>query len=345
MSKCFLSRLLVRKADGNLRSLKSAAPVHLPGRAFRDSIECEWPPGNRIDTGAFKGRMKVDDIYGGPSLQMTNPRHVVTSFPLGVILFVILFPSLPALGQEPQTLDEQPALSRTSSSPPSTAPPSPAPQQQPPADKPAEDKNTDKTQNNGTSKDRLGFVLPNFLTVENAGKIPPLTAKQKFAVVARGSFDWAQYPWYGFLSGISQAENSEPGYGQGAEGYGKRYGAAWADGTIENFWTGAILPSLLRQDPRFYQKGKGGFWHRTGYAISRIAVTRSDSGNDQFNVSEIVGSAISAGISTYSYHPHEDKTVRNTASVWGSQVGYDTLTLVVKEFWPDIRRKLRKKEN
>ncbi|HXC87544.1 MAG TPA: hypothetical protein VNU23_07150 [Candidatus Cybelea sp.] len=285
--------------------------------------------------------MKDDDIYRGPSVPMTNPRHVVTSFPLGAILLVILFPSLPALAQQQQTLDEQPALSRTSSSSQSTAP-----QQQPAADKPADvDKDTGKTQNNGTSKDRLGFVLPNFLTVENAGKIPPLTAKQKFAVVARGSFDWAQYPWYGFLSGISQAENSEPGYGQGAEGYGKRYGAAWADGTIENFWTGAILPSLLRQDPRFYQKGKGGFWHRTGYAMSRIVVTRSDSGNNQFNFSEIFGSAISAGISTYSYHPRAEKTLRNTASVWGTQIGYDTLTLVVKEFWPDIRRKLRKKDN
>jgi hypothetical protein len=152
-------------------------------------------------------------------------------------------------------------------------------------------------------------------------------------------------PWYGALAGISQAENSEPGYGQGAEGYAKRYGAAWADGTIENSWTGAILPSLLRQDPRYFQKGKGGFWHRMGYAISRIVVTRSDSGNHQFNFSEIFGSAISAGISTYAYHPHEDKTLRNTASVWATQVGYDSLSFFVKEFWPDIRRKLKKQSN
>jgi hypothetical protein len=79
--------------------------------------------------------------------------------------------------------------------------------------------------------------------------------------------------------------------------------------------------------------------------MSRIVVTRSDSGNNQFNFSEIFGSAISAGISTYSYHPRAEKTLRNTASVWGTQIGYDTLTLVVKEFWPDIRRKLRKKDN
>jgi hypothetical protein len=198
-------------------------------------------------------------------------------------------------------------------------------------------------QTTGTSKDRLFFTLPNFLTLENANQVPPLTAGQKFKVVARSSFDYVQYPWYGFLAGISQAENSEPGYGQGAAGYGKRFGAATADGTIENFMTSAVFPSLLRQDPRFFQSGKGGFWHRTGYAMSRVIITRGDSGHSQANYSEIVGSALSAGISTYSYHPRADRNLRNATSVWGSQVGYDTLTYVVKEFWPDIRRKIRKK--
>lgn len=194
----------------------------------------------------------------------------------------------------------------------------------------------------GTSKDRLFYALPNFLTLENAGEVPPLTAKQKFKVVAQGSFDPVQIVWYGFLSGISQAENSEPGYGQGAEGYGKRYGAYAADGTIENFFVGAILPSIFRQDPRYFQSGQGTFRQRTEYSVSRIFVTRADSGKNEFNASEIFGSAIAAGISTYSYHPKSDRTVPNTFSVWGSQVGYDTITLVVKEFWPDIRRKIRK---
>jgi len=195
----------------------------------------------------------------------------------------------------------------------------------------------------GTSNDRLFYALPNFLSLENASDVPPLTAKQKFAVVTRGSFDYAQFAWYGFLAGISQAENSEPGYGQGAAGYGKRLGSAFADGTIENFMTGAIFPSLLHQDPRFFQSGSGGFWRRTGYAMSRSFVTRTDSGGSQFNFSEIVGGALSAGISTYSYHPKADKTLLNTASVWGSQLGYDTITIVVKEFWPDIHRKLSHK--
>jgi len=133
----------------------------------------------------------------------------------------------------------------------------------------AQDKKTSDA-NQGTSKDRLFYALPNFLTLENAGQVPPLTAGQKFKVVARGSFDYILIPWYAALAGISQAENSEPGYGQGAEGYGKRFGAAFADGTIENFITGAILPSVLHQDPRFFQESDGTFLHRTGYAISRI---------------------------------------------------------------------------
>lgn len=194
----------------------------------------------------------------------------------------------------------------------------------------------------GTSNDRLFFALPNFLTVQNSANIPPLTAGEKFKVVARGSFDPVQIVWYGALSGISQAEDSEPGYGQGAEGYGKRYGAYAADGTIENFFVGAILPSVLHQDPRYFQSGQGSFFHRTEYAVSRIFVTRSDAGHHEFNFSEIFGAAIASAISTYSYHPRSDRTVDNTASVWGSQIGYDTITLVVKEFWPDIRRKLKK---
>ena len=195
----------------------------------------------------------------------------------------------------------------------------------------------------GTSNDRLFNLLPNFLTLENAGQRPPLTTDQKFKVVARSSFDYVIYPWNGLLAGISQAQNSEAGYGHGAAGYAKRYGAAFADSTVEAFMTSAVLPSLLHQDPRFYQSSNGRFLHRLGYAVSRIVITRSDSGSAQFNYSEIFGSAIAAGISTYTYHPQADRTLSNTVGVWGSQVGYDTISTVIKEFWPDIRRKLKHK--
>ncbi|HXJ90383.1 MAG TPA: hypothetical protein VMS18_26460 [Candidatus Binatia bacterium] len=219
-------------------------------------------------------------------------------------------------------------------------------------------KTTSESAGQGTSNDRLFFTLPNFLTLENAGRVPPLTAKQKFAVTVRGSFDYSQYPWHAFLSGISQAQDSEPGYGQGWAGYGKRYAASFADGTIENFMTGAILPSLLHQDPRYFQSGHGSFMHRAFYAMSRNLITRGDSGKNQFNYSEVVGGAMAAAISTFSYHPTSkvvttttpgvyryipsDRTLENAAKVWGTQYAYDTMTIVIKEFWPDIRRKLRK---
>jgi hypothetical protein len=196
----------------------------------------------------------------------------------------------------------------------------------------------------GTTNDRLFYAIPNFLTVENAGKVPALTSKQKFKLVARDSFDYFNYPWFGFLAGISQAGNSEAGYGQGAQGYAKRYGSTFADGTIENFTTGAVFPSLFHQDPRYYQLGEGRFTHRAGYAVSRIFVTRTDSSRSQFNYSEVVGAAVAAGISN-AYHPAGDRTVGNTMSVWATDMGWDTFIIVVKEFWPDIRRKLGRNKN
>src|SRR6202521_2779443 len=194
---------------------------------------------------------------------MTKRLHFLPKIHSEAIAIATLLMPLPALAQQDQTPAQQPPASQSQSKQGEAGK----------DDKGKDDKNKDQTEQTGTSKDRLFFALPNFLTVENAGQIPPLTTGQKFKVVTRSAFDYVEFPWYGFLAGISQAENSEPGYGQGAAGYGKRYGAAFADGTIENFMTAAVLPSLLRQDPRFYQSGQGRFWHRTFYAITRILVT------------------------------------------------------------------------
>lgn len=115
----------------------------------------------------------------------------------------------------------------------------------------------------GASNTRIFYALPNFLTVEHAGKLPPLTPQQKFKLVARNTFDPVEFPWYGLQAGIGQVHNSEPGYGQGMAGYGKRFALKFADCTIENFMVGAIFPSLLHQDPRFYRSGEGTVWRRT----------------------------------------------------------------------------------
>ncbi len=195
------------------------------------------------------------------------------------------------------------------------------------------------------SKDRLFYAMPNFATVESSQYLPPLTVGQKFKLVTRSSFDPFQFAWYAAIAGISQAENSEPGYGQGWGSYGIRYASALGDGLTEAYMVSAVFPSILRQDPRYYQLGHGSFLRRTGYALSRLAITRGDSGNTQFNASEIFGSAVAAGIVTYSYHPHEVKTLSNTASVWGTQVAYDAIGVELKEFWPDLRRKFSQKKH
>jgi len=179
-------------------------------------------------------------------------------------------------------------------------------------------------------------------------------------VVARGTFDYIEYPWWGILAAISQVDNSEPAFGQGWGSYGKRYGTTAADSMVENFMAGAVFPSLLHQDPRFYQSSRGSFTRRMFYSVGRVFVTRGDSGKTQFNFSEILGSALAAAISTYSYHPRSaylstptnphlfvpsERTLANAADVWYTQVSLDTITIVVKEFWPDIHRKMSHKPN
>jgi len=255
----------------------------------------------------------------------------------------------PGSSARPQAEAPPPAPAQSGQQTPAQQPQSAAPAATPSSgqasspQKPADPSNApSQTVSDAGSKDRLFFALPNFLTLENSAHVPPMTAAQKYKVAVRSSFDYVQIPWYMALAGISQAQNSEPGYGQGAEGYAKRFGSQFADGTIENFMVNAVVPSVLHTDPRYYQLGKGSVLHRTGYALSRLVITRTDSGHKTFNFGEIGGSFAAAAISTYSYHPEADKTLSNTTSVWGTQVGYDAIRIVLNEFWPDIRRKFHK---
>jgi len=190
--------------------------------------------------------------------------------------------------------------------------------------------------------DRIFFALPNYLTVENAKQITPLTTGQKFKLVALGTFDPVEYGYVGVLALIDQAENQDPSFGQGFKGYAKRYGTAYADTAIENFMVGAVFPSLLHHDPRYYQMGKGRVIRRAGYAALRIFITRTDSGKSQFNYSEWAGSALAAALSN-TYHPPHDRTALNSTNIWLTQLWGDAVSYELKEFWPDIKRKLHKK--
>lgn len=194
-----------------------------------------------------------------------------------------------------------------------------------------------------TSNDRILWTMPNFLTLENAANIPALSAKEKFRVTARGVFDPFEFVLTGFVAGLNQAADSNPTYGQGMQGYAKRYGTAYGDNFVENFMASAALPSLLHQDPRFYQLGHGGFLRRTAHALSRVFITRSDAGQSQPNYSELGGAFGAAAISIYSYHPHSERGIGDVVSVWGTQMSWDAATYVIKEFWPDLRKHSRKK--
>jgi hypothetical protein len=179
------------------------------------------------------------------------------------------------------------------------------------------------------------------LTVENGSSLPPLTTGQKFKTVAEGCFDPIEAAFIGIQAGMGQFDNTNPTYGQGMIGYSKRYVTAYADSIIGNFGTGAIFPTLLRQDPRFYQMGKGNFFRRFGYAAVRVVITRSDSsGKTQLNFSEFLGNSLAAGLAN-AYHPGPHTLASNT-DVLGTQVLMDGIGYELKEFWPDIHRFLRR---
>ncbi len=198
-------------------------------------------------------------------------------------------------------------------------------------------------QQSSPKNDRLLYALPNYLTVENAKQLPPLTAGQKFKLVAEGNFDRAEFPFVASEALIGQGQNDEASFGQGVRGYAKRVAVDFGDTTVGNFMTGGVVPSLLHQDPRYYQLGTGGFFHRAAYALGRVFVIRGDSGHKEFNASEIIGNALAGGVSDL-YHPKADRTLSNNISVWYTQTVWDLVGFELKEFWPDLRRLIHKQK-
>jgi hypothetical protein len=191
----------------------------------------------------------------------------------------------------------------------------------------------------GFDKSRVFGVLPNYSTVERNTNVPAITTKSTFQMFALGTFDPYVFPFVAFTAELAQLGHDEPSWGYGIGSYGKRYAMAFSDNAIGNFMTTAVAPTLLRTDPRYFVLGEGGFLRRAGYALSRSVVTRTRGGRETFNLSEIGGNLVGAGISN-TYHPREDRTVSGTMTRWGMQVMWDTLTNELKEFWPDIRRKI-----
>lgn len=183
------------------------------------------------------------------------------------------------------------------------------------------------------------MVIPNYTTVEKPTTFTPLTVKQKFKLGAEDAFDPYSFPLAAVVAGIAQADNDDASWGQGLKGYGLRYAAGYADTVDGSFMTTGVFPSLLHEDPRYFRKGTGGFWRRSGYAIKRLFVTRTDSGGSQFNFSEFGGNAVAGAISL-TYHSSEDRNFSNFLGNWGTQISIDFVANQLKEFWPDMRQKV-----
>ncbi len=155
-------------------------------------------------------------------------------------------------------------------------------------------------------KQRVLGVFPNFY-ISYVWNAEPLTTKQKFQLAWRTSIDPVTFAISGIVAGIEQWQNYFSGYGQGSEGYAKRFGASYGDAFIGTMIGGAILPAVLHQDPRYYYKGTGSVWSRSLYAISTVVITKGDNGRWQPNYSNVLGNLAAAGISN-TYYPPGDRT-------------------------------------
>jgi hypothetical protein len=241
-------------------------------------------------------------------------------------------------------LAQQTAPSGSTSSPSSTPTQQPQanqqqskPDQQPSQANPQQPLTSEQVLKQEEHQRALG-VVPMFgmTSVKNA---PPLSTKQKAELMARTMYDPFTFVAAGLTAGVGQATNSFAPYGQGAEGYGKRYGAALADGTDSNLWSNFIYPVIFKQDPRYFRVGEGPIKLRIYSAFKQEFVARKDSGGYTFHFSNVLG-AFTAGTISNTYYPQSDRGVGLTVSRASIALGYGCLGDLFLEFWPDIQGKL-----
>lgn len=252
----------------------------------------------------------------------------------------------PATGPERQSLFPQDIVpsapdldSQTSGSQqpvPQSTPQPPAPDaQQPTNPEPTEQER--EIQKKEQSQRILG-VVPQF-GVTSRQNAPPLTSGQKFHLFVKSAFDPFQFGLAGLQAGISQANNSFPGYGQGAAGYGKRFGAAMTDQVSSNFFSNYAYPVLLKEDPRYFRLGEGTIKHRIWYAVVQEFVCRTDKGTRRFSYSNVLG-AFTAGSLSNAYYPQSDRGFGLTMNRSGVALLYGAGGNLIDEFWFDINQKL-----
>ena len=258
-----------------------------------------------------------------------------------VVLFLLFLPAL-AWSQAQNTDQTGPIEYAQQSTPASQSKPAPAPPSDSGAvslpDTPQPSKNK-KDDSEGKQTKRMFWLIPNFGAVNANTQLPPLSTREKFSLAAHDSvLDYSSFTWTAILAGQAMLLNSDPELGGGITGYGRYYWRTFTDGVSGTFFTEAIVPAITHEDPRYYTLGEGkGFFHRTGYAISRSFVTKTDSGGTSFNWSEIGGNGLEAALAN-AYYPPQERGLNQTAVNWGTQMESAVLNHFFQEFWPDIRK-------
>ena len=187
---------------------------------------------------------------------------------------------------------------------------------------------------------RVLGVVPRFATTHLHA--PPMTGGEKFHLFVTSAFDPVTFVLIGAQAGISQAQDSFPSYGQGAEGYGKRYGAAFADSVSATFLSNYFYPVVFKQDPRYFRVGQGAsFKRRFVHSLIDQLVTHQDSGRRNFPFSNVLGALTSGGISNI-YYPPPDRGFGLTMSRAGIALLYGELGGIFNEFWPDVQNRIQK---
>ena len=185
---------------------------------------------------------------------------------------------------------------------------------------------------------RVLGVIPNFFVTYDHEALP-LSTGQKFELAFKTALDPVTFAASGAIAGIEQATNSYRGYGQGAQGYGKRYGASYGDAFFGIMIGGAVLPSLLKQDPRYYYKGIGSTRSRVLYALANAVVCKGDNGHWQPAYSGVLGSLASGGISNL-YYPASSRhgaglTFENTLiGIGGAGIGNIFQEFLIRKLTP-----------
>jgi hypothetical protein len=189
---------------------------------------------------------------------------------------------------------------------------------------------------------RVFGVMATFNTTTNKDALP-LSTGQKYELFFKSATDPWPFLLTAFGAGIDQAENSFPEYGQGVEGYAKRWGAAYTDYFTGNLLGNAVLASLLREDPRYFQKGTGSSTSRALWAAGSTVWCKRDNGTWGPNYANVVGNLMGAAVSNL-YYPESDRTVGGTLGRGFTVTAEAIVGSEVIEFWPDIVRHHRRKQ-